>query len=371
MSGTVAGFVDLLRNFDTQQTSDDNLIDRLRASGRKLVFYGDDTWLKLYPRRFERQEGTTSFFVSDTVEVDVNVTRNVALELQRVDWDVMVLHYLGLDHIGHSQGAQSNLMPAKQREMDGVVAMLVRALAASDRLAAQRNARARRDAPLPSLLVLLSDHGMTDAGGHGGTSHAESSTVALFVAASAAALADEGVAPAHWPRRHARLTPPVVAQVDLAPTLALLFGVPVPRSSIGVALADLLLASPLRGVTPSLAARGSLAAPFDGELTPLRLHELLRAYQINAEQILNGVCVINFFLKKRFSILMTLILLVLRQAQFIDAATRKPLSQSIAKLMHELDDARAKFVQISIIFDVLVSFLNQAFFCSTVIDVGL
>jgi ethanolaminephosphotransferase len=122
MSGTIANYLDLLRNFDTQRSSEDNLLDRLRDSGRKLVFYGDDTWLKLFPGRFDRFEGTTSFYVADTVEVDNNVTRNLMIELTREDWHVMVLHYLGLDHIGHSQGASSPLMPGKQREMDGVVA---------------------------------------------------------------------------------------------------------------------------------------------------------------------------------------------------------------------------------------------------------
>lgn len=36
--------------------------------------------------------------------MDNNVTRHVAPELARTDWEVMVLHYLGLDHIGHSAG---------------------------------------------------------------------------------------------------------------------------------------------------------------------------------------------------------------------------------------------------------------------------
>lgn len=245
MSGTIANYLDLLRNFDTQQMMDDNVIDRFNEAGRRVVFYGDDTWLKLFPDRFARHEGTTSFFVSDTVEVDANVTRNVIVELQRSDWDVMVLHYLGLDHIGHSQGPMSPLMPGKQREMDGVVATIVRAMSAGDRYAAQRSARLRIAPPPPSLIVLVSDHGMSDAGGHGGTSSAESSTVALFIAASAAALRDEGAIPSHWPRRHQRLEPTLVSQVDIAPTLSLLFGLPIPRSSVGVILDDLFLASPL------------------------------------------------------------------------------------------------------------------------------
>lgn len=40
----------------------------------------------------------------DTVEVDNNVTRHIEHEMKRDDWDVLILHYLGLDHIGHYQG---------------------------------------------------------------------------------------------------------------------------------------------------------------------------------------------------------------------------------------------------------------------------
>jgi predicted AlkP superfamily pyrophosphatase or phosphodiesterase len=36
--------------------------------------------------------------------VDENVTRHLDEELERDDWDVMILHYLGLDHIGHLEG---------------------------------------------------------------------------------------------------------------------------------------------------------------------------------------------------------------------------------------------------------------------------
>lgn len=87
--------------------------------------YGDDTWLKLFPDTFVRSDGTSSFFVSvsgcsfrkrtvdiailritcqDFTEVDDNVTRHIPSELKRSDWNGMIMHYLGLDHIGHKSG---------------------------------------------------------------------------------------------------------------------------------------------------------------------------------------------------------------------------------------------------------------------------
>ena len=88
--------------------------------------YGDDTWLKLFPDTFSRADGTSSFFVSvsgismskcivniiaelrstyqDFIEVDNNVTRHIPDELKLNDWNGMILHFLGLDHIGHKSG---------------------------------------------------------------------------------------------------------------------------------------------------------------------------------------------------------------------------------------------------------------------------
>ena len=37
-------------------------------------------------------------------KVDFNVTRHLDFELAQNDWHLMVLHYLGLDHVGHIEG---------------------------------------------------------------------------------------------------------------------------------------------------------------------------------------------------------------------------------------------------------------------------
>lgn len=44
--------------------------------------------------------------------------------MNRDDWDVMILHYLGLDHIGHIAGPSSPLIGPKLQEMDDIVKML-------------------------------------------------------------------------------------------------------------------------------------------------------------------------------------------------------------------------------------------------------
>ena len=136
-TGSIPSFLDVILNFaesdksSTLATQDTWLAQRKAKENGKLVMYGDDTWLKLFPDFFSRADGTSSFFVSvsslssscrvcsssareyililflrvqDFTEVDNNVTRHVPEELLNTDWDAMILHYLGLDHIGHKTG---------------------------------------------------------------------------------------------------------------------------------------------------------------------------------------------------------------------------------------------------------------------------
>lgn len=94
-TGNVPQFVDIILNLASPTKVEDSFIHRAHAAGKKIVFYGDDIWVKLFPDEFLRSEGTSSFFVNDFIEVDDNVTRNVRLEVKRNDWDIMILHYLG------------------------------------------------------------------------------------------------------------------------------------------------------------------------------------------------------------------------------------------------------------------------------------
>lgn len=69
-TGSIPSFVDLILNFDEADTSStlaaqDTWLAQLKAKkAGKLLMFGDDTWLKLFPDTFDRKDGTTSFFVS-------------------------------------------------------------------------------------------------------------------------------------------------------------------------------------------------------------------------------------------------------------------------------------------------------------------
>lgn len=101
------------------------------------------------------------------------MTRHLDSEFAQNDWDVMVLHYLGLDHIGHSSGPTSPLIGPKLFEMDEIVRKIL------TRLEQRDNAHGEN-----SLFVLTSDHGMNSVGGHGGATTLEVMTPLVFMSPS-------------------------------------------------------------------------------------------------------------------------------------------------------------------------------------------
>ncbi|EAL85513.1 mannose-ethanolamine phosphotransferase LAS21 [Aspergillus fumigatus Af293] len=230
-TGSVPSFLDVILNIAESDTSStlayqDTWLAQIKAQGGQLVMYGDDTWIKLFPGVFDRCDGTTSFFVSDFTEVDHNVTRHVPRELSERDWSAFIMHFLGLDHIGHKAGPKSRHMMTKQREMDSIVALIYAAMEEQEHLQS-------------TLFVLCGDHGMNDAGNHGGSSPGEISPALLFIS----------------PKFQTKTTPedsPVeafsdlqyyrtVEQVDITPTLAGLLGLPIPLNSLGVFIPEFLM----------------------------------------------------------------------------------------------------------------------------------
>jgi ethanolamine phosphate transferase 2 subunit G len=71
VSGIIPEFIDILWNFNTSYILEDNLLKKFKKQNKSIVFYGDDTWLKLFnpSEYFLRYEGTTSFIASDYDEV--------------------------------------------------------------------------------------------------------------------------------------------------------------------------------------------------------------------------------------------------------------------------------------------------------------
>ncbi|KAG0641690.1 alkaline-phosphatase-like protein [Tuber brumale] len=229
-TGSVPGFLDVILNFAESESavtlaSQDSWLAQLVNRGGRLVMYGDDTWAKLFPGMFTRSDPTSSFFVSDFTEVDNNVTRHIDDELQRDDWEGMIMHYLGVDHIGHKAGPKSPNMIPKQQEMDGIVKRIFTAIEEREHL---KN----------TLFVLAGDHGMNDAGNHGGSGLGETSPALVFMSPKFKKSFSGTKCPAKF--REGFDYYRTVEQNDFVPSLAGLLGFPVPRNNLGVLIPSLL-----------------------------------------------------------------------------------------------------------------------------------
>lgn len=72
ISGTVPSFLDVILNLGSSEMTSDNLLNKLRDKDRRIVFYGDNVWTKMFPHDemfLRKSENFDSFFVNDFHEV--------------------------------------------------------------------------------------------------------------------------------------------------------------------------------------------------------------------------------------------------------------------------------------------------------------
>lgn len=288
-TGSTPIFLDAILNVaednDSSGISDNDswLIQLSKRGNHKMRFFGDDTWLKLFAPAdeiFDVWEGTNSFFVSDFEEVDHNVTRHIQTQLNEIDqWDTLILHYLGLDHIGHKGGAYSKFMPAKHNEMDNILKHLYDNIDES------------------TLIVVAGDHGMNDLGNHGGSSVGETHAGLAFLSPKLKTFSetksqDRKKAP-YKAQLDSNNEPTFeylkqVRQEDIVPTIATLFNVPIPKNSVGVFIREFLplldkdiLQTKLLENYEQLSSLNKKAPTGEQELTVDDLYSKMRTIQEN------------------------------------------------------------------------------------------
>ncbi|XP_058124637.1 GPI ethanolamine phosphate transferase 2 [Anopheles ziemanni] len=211
-SGAIPSFLDVILNLGSPEMKLDTFLYQMKQRQQKTVFYGDNTWTNMFPDMFHRQgENVDSLYVNDFYEGDQNITKFLNLELQMYDWKLMILHYLGLDHIGHVEGPFSDKVPGKLQEMDQVVETIYQTMHKWEKKYFTK-----------PLLIITGDHGMRDSGGHGGSTQPET-IVPLVVVSDQCRKSDE-----------------IFLQIDLAPTMSILTGVAIPHASIGSVIEPVL-----------------------------------------------------------------------------------------------------------------------------------
>uniref|UniRef100_A0A2R9A5W9 Phosphatidylinositol glycan anchor biosynthesis class G (EMM blood group) n=1 Tax=Pan paniscus TaxID=9597 RepID=A0A2R9A5W9_PANPA len=91
-----------------------------------------------------------------------------------------------------------------------------------------------RETPLPNLLVLCGDHGMSETGSHGASSTEEVNTPLILISSAFERKPGDIRHPKH------------VQQTDVAATLAIALGLPIPKDSVGSLLFPVVEGRPMR-----------------------------------------------------------------------------------------------------------------------------
>ncbi len=185
----------------------DNLFAAAHRHGLKTAISG----LFWFERGLHREVLDASFFAhTDDAAADAAIVEAGTRFLQKSDYQFVLIHLLHVDTAGHKYGARSSEWTAAARKADGHLKQIVGLLDLSQ-----------------DTLLVVSDHGHIDRGGHGGGE--------LAVITEPFVLAGNRIVGGDYGQ---------VQMIDVAPTLAALLGVNIPASSQGRVLTNLLLLSP-------------------------------------------------------------------------------------------------------------------------------
>mmetsp|Transcript_17144 Transcript_17144/g.32680 ORF Transcript_17144/g.32680 Transcript_17144/m.32680 type:complete len:1070 (+) Transcript_17144:2-3211(+) len=249
----------------------------------QIAFVGDDTWVDLFPTQFDDSHPYPSFNTRDLDTVDNGclmhlprlLKRMVGLKTERdrstnsSSFELIISHFLGVDHVGHTYGPNDPHMNSKLHQMD---VSLANTLGAID------------NAPSDSCIValVLGDHGMTEDGNHGGGT-SEEMNAGLFAHFSpgcdgddddAATKIIDGVDGREIGLDAARAFESI-NQIDLVPTISLLLGLPIPYANIG-------------GLVPALLPKprySRQSSPSDPSKTDEGTLHIATALALNAAQV--------------------------------------------------------------------------------------
>ncbi|CAI4230158.1 unnamed protein product [Auanema sp. JU1783] len=205
-TGTLPTFIEAGSNFSPDAPIlEDNWLTQAKSLDRQTFFYGDDTWVSLFPNTFTKSRGFPSFNINDLYTVDDNVRALVRTQLKSQEkMDLIVAHILGVDHCGHKHGPLHFQMSHVLKKTDDFIMELASSLNNDD------------------LLIVLGDHGMTMTGDHGGDS-VDEVRAGMMV---------------YSPGKKIELRS-TYQQIDIVPTISLLLGLPIPYSNLGTVIEEL------------------------------------------------------------------------------------------------------------------------------------
>ncbi|KAI5120988.1 hypothetical protein M0805_000449 [Coniferiporia weirii] len=230
-TGSLPTFVEVKSSFEGSLAEGDSIIYQLYKAKKRTAFLGDSTWLTVFPTLFSPNmtHPEDPLNVEDLHTGDNAIIRNLfqLLEDKSGSWDVIVGHFLGIDHAAHRAGPDHFTMKEKLLQMDSVLRRVVDLLEDD------------------TLLVVLGDHGMDREGNHGSDDIFQTSA-AMWIYSKGILLQDNNNVKAIPSETLPKLIYPGasvahrwVQQIDIVPSLSLLLGLPIPFNNLGSIIPEL------------------------------------------------------------------------------------------------------------------------------------
>jgi hypothetical protein len=234
-TGVASGTWGLARYWDLPAVDFDDLFSELHRRGDKVLVVGNPTWARLFRHDITVDDSLARVthifhYVNPVYGADMLWVKRAKTRLAEPGWTFAVVHLGGLDNASHLYTPFGRAFYEKAHAIDDDIASILEA------------------AGPETTVVITSDHGSSDTGHHGSGE--------LVARRSPLLMIGPGI------EAGARVD---ANQVDLAPTLAILLGLPRPAPAEGRVLAEALQ------LTPS--DRAQLAA---GELSQVQRYA--RAY---------------------------------------------------------------------------------------------
>lgn len=226
-TGGLPTFIDVGNSFGAPAIIEDNFIHQLVENGKRVVMMGDDTWIQLFPHHFNNSHPYPSFNVKDLHTVDNGCIEHLFPALYQDDWDVLIAHFLGVDHAGHIFGVDSMPMIEKLEQYNLMLEKVIKVLGSQSEPGGLHE---------NTFLLVMGDHGQTLNGDHGGGSaeEVETSIFAMSFKKPPTSIPSElDTSSCKLDLDGKKKCTSSIQQLDFAVTVSALLGIPFPFGSIG------------------------------------------------------------------------------------------------------------------------------------------
>ncbi|KAM0675787.1 mannose-ethanolamine phosphotransferase gpi13 [Gurleya vavrai] len=229
LTGVSSNFLNGTDTFTHKKIEEDSLIDKIK--NESFFFYGDDTWIDLFPVLKDKSVTIPAYGKDRTFEAENKVMRLLINDVNKIKY--LFGHFSLLDCYGHDYTVFSKPVKMILEEYDKMIEEIYNKM--ND----------------DTLMVILSDHGVNDDGSHGGGNIKEISSTGIFISKKdfknyqnihCKKIRDDYIKKIYdsdtkWVKPKEKIE--IIHQNDIVPTTCALIGLSIPFNCIGNLIPEL------------------------------------------------------------------------------------------------------------------------------------